>query len=531
MSDVNSNIEKTYSQLNIPFNELTTNIGDKIEIFGKLKPSCNSAINIINKLYKIVVNKDNKPLDCGEAGSLNLSQKTDFFNMYNILKIFNPLFFIILTILIITNCEPVWSIGESSVVQNIPSNITYVYLFLFFIVLIIVIYKFMKDMNKFTDVLKDIKMNKFKSFYVVIFLISIGFMVLINFILPSIISPIMDSITTLTDDQKSSYKKLIIYGLFIILGFLLFFFVSKYFRKNKLGTGTSGVDAQYFTMNNSIGLYLMLIFSLLFVTAVVTYIFGGFSSFFLNLLLGFIYFVYILIIYIVLYTVLQGRDYNKLLVFAVILLIIVSIAGFYLLNQTVNSINTLCETTGSTDETATNILMNVFIPIILFVLTIYLFGMKYGEGNWEANKVKFYSFYSIFTIIIVYSMFSSSLTVSGIYTFAWLVITIIQREWIWKLLKSMKNEAVVVGNGIKRGVENVEKVVVPDKLSNSLKVLDIDNANSFKSMNKSNMEKLVKKQYHKRSKINHPNKNTGSKEAFLKLGNAKEFVNKYIEKQ
>jgi curved DNA-binding protein CbpA len=45
------------------------------------------------------------------------------------------------------------------------------------------------------------------------------------------------------------------------------------------------------------------------------------------------------------------------------------------------------------------------------------------------------------------------------------------------------------------------------------------------------MEKLVKKQYHKRSKINHPNKNTGSKEAFLKLGNAKEFVNKYIEKQ
>jgi hypothetical protein len=458
MSDVNSNIEKTYSQLNIPFNELTTNIGDKMEIFGKLKPSCNSAISIINKLYKIVVNKDNKPLDCGEASGLNLSQKTDFFNMYNILKIFNPLFFIILTILIITNCEPVWSIGDSSVAKNIPSSITYIYLFLFFIVLMVVIYKFMKNMNKITDVIKDIKINKFKSFYVLIFLISIGFMVLINFILPSIISPIIDLIETLTDDQKSSYKKMIIYGLFIILGFLLFFFVSKYFRKNRIGLGTNSVDAQYFTMNNSIGLYLMLIFSLLFITAVLTYMFGDSSSFFLNLFLGYIYFVYIFIIYVVLYTVLQGRDYNKLLVFAVILLIIVSIAGFYLLNQTVNSINTLCETTGSTSVTATNILMNVFIPIILFVLTIYLFGMKYSEENWEVNKAKFYSFYLIFTIIIIYSMFSSTLTVSGIYTFAWLVITIIQREWIWKLLKAMKNKAVVVGKGIKHGVEEVEKV-------------------------------------------------------------------------
>ena len=71
----------------------------------------------------------------------------------------------------------------------------------------------------------------------------------------------------------------------------------------------------------------------------------------------------------------------------------------------------------------------------------------------------------------------------------------------------------------------------PDKLANSLKVLDIDNANSFKSMNKSNMEKLVRKQYHRRAFINHQNRNTGSKEAFQKLRNAKEFVNKYIENQ
>jgi hypothetical protein len=50
-------------------------------------------------------------------------------------------------------------------------------------------------------------------------------------------------------------------------------------------------------------------------------------------------------------------------------------------------------------------------------------------------------------------------------------------------------------------------------------------------MDKSNMKKLVRKQFLKRSKINHPNKSTGSKEAFQKLSTAKEFVNKYIEKQ
>ena len=452
MSDINSNIEKTYSELNIPFDKLTTGIGNKMETYGKLKPSCNSAIDVINNLYKIVVDSNNKKIECGLPGGLNLEQKTDFFNMFNIIKIFNPLFFIILTILVITNCEPMWSIGDSTVLQNIPTSITYVYLFLLFVVLIVVIYKFMKDIKKYSNVLDDIKTNKFKSFYVIIFLISIGFMIFINFILPSIVAPIMDSITSLTIDQKAGYTKLVVYGLFIILGFLLFFFVAKYFRKNRIGKGTSVMDAGYFTMNNSIGLYLILIFSLLFITAVITYLFSGVGSFLLTFGLGCIYFVYILIIYVILYTVLQGRDYNKLLVFAVLLLIIVSLAGLYLLNESVNSINTLCETTDSTGDTATNIFTNVFIPIILFILSIYLFGMKYCDGNWEANKSKFYSFYSIFTIIIISSMFLSNLTVSGIYTFVWFVITIIQREWIWKLLKSIKSEAVMVGKGIKRGV-------------------------------------------------------------------------------
>lgn len=47
-------------------------------------------------------------------------------------------------------------------------------------------------------------------------------------------------------------------------------------------------------------------------------------------------------------------------------------------------------------------------------------------------------------------------------------------------------------------------------------------------MDKSNMKKLVRKQFLKRSKINHPNRSTGSGEAFKKLTKAKNDVNQFI---
>ena len=47
-------------------------------------------------------------------------------------------------------------------------------------------------------------------------------------------------------------------------------------------------------------------------------------------------------------------------------------------------------------------------------------------------------------------------------------------------------------------------------------------------MNKSNRKKLVRKQFLKRSEINHPNKSTGSGEAFKKLTKAKKDVNQFI---
>lgn len=446
---VNENIDKIYSQLNIPFSELNTNIGKKMEIYGKYKPTCNSMLGTIQKIFKIMKK-------CGEEGQVSKETKINFFNMYNVLKLFNPLFFIILTLLIITGCEPLGNIQNSTVLQNIPTSVSYMYLFLFIIVMLVIVYQFIKQISKYSNVLQDIKTNKFKSFYVIIFVISISAIIFINFILPTIVSPIVNSISSLTDDQKSSYKKYITYGIFIVLAILLVIFFSRFYKKNRLGGIFSGVDSTYFTMNGSITFYLMLIFSLLFLTALITQVFNGLGSFLLTIMLGFLYFIYIFIIYVILYTVLQGKDYNKLLLFLVILVIIATIACLYLLNQCVSSINTICETTGdASNVTLTTILGNVFFPIILFFMSIYLYGNKYCAENWDKSKAKFYSVYTVYTIILLVSWFSSNISVGTIYSIAWLIITIIQRAWVKKLLVAYWDDIKKIFSGMKKATHTM----------------------------------------------------------------------------
>ena len=154
---VDENIDKIYSQLNIPFSELNTDIGNKMEIYGKCNPTCNSMLGIIQKIFKIMKS-------CGEAGKVTKETKVNFFNMYNVLQLFNPLFFIILTLLIITGCEPLGNIQNSTVMQNIPTSVSYVYIFLFIIVMLVIVYQFIKQISKYSNILQDIKTNKFKIF-------------------------------------------------------------------------------------------------------------------------------------------------------------------------------------------------------------------------------------------------------------------------------------------------------------------------------------------------------------------------------
>ena len=441
--NVGNIINSWYSVMNIPLSENFGNVIENMKKYGPKSPSKWSIIWIINKFYKIIE---------GAGTSISTEGKSQFYDMYNAIKLFNPVFFIIFTFLIMTDCEPIYNISDSTVMQNIPTSITYMYIVLFVIVIGIVIYNLYKKISCF----QDIKKNGFKSFYIVVPLIGLGMIILINFLLPTIVSPIMDSITTLTSDEQSSYTKLIVYGVFFILAIVFVILFAKMYRGKRLGKFKN--DSSYFSVLGGIASNIYMIISLLLVTGIVTYLFSGLGSFLLTIMLGCIYFVYIIIIYLMLYTILEGRDYKKILVFTVLLLIIVSLAGLYLLYETVESINSLCEDSSSTNTTIgmETIMANVFLPILLFFMTIYLYGMVYTESNWGKNKSKFYIFYTIYSLIIIMSWFTSNISVGVIYTIMWIVISIIQRKWIGHLFKAIRSDAKAVGNSVKKGVKTIE---------------------------------------------------------------------------
>lgn len=441
--NVGNIINSWYSIMNIPLSANFGNVIENMKKYGPKAPSKWSIIWFINKFYKIIE---------GAGTSISAEGKSKFYDMYNVLKLFNPVFFIIFTFLVMSDCEPIYKISDSTVMQNIPTSITYMYIVLFVIVIGIVIYNLYKKISCF----QDIKTNGFKSFYIVVLLIGVGMILLINFLLPTIISPIMDSITTLTSDEQSTYTKLVVYGVFFILAIIFVILFAKIYRGKRLGKFKS--DSSYFSVLGGIASNIYLIISLLLATGIITYIFSGLGSFLLTLMLGCIYFVYIIIIYLMLYTILEGGDYKKILVFTVLLLIIITLAGLYLLYETVESINSLCtESSGSSSSTGMGtILANAFLPILLFFMTIYLYGMVYNENNWDQTKSKFYIFYTIYSLIIIMSWFTSNISVGFIYTIMWIVITVIQRKWIGHLFKAIRSDAKAVGNSVKKGVKTIE---------------------------------------------------------------------------
>lgn len=438
-----------YSNMNVPITSNLNKFNETRKACENKPPSKWSIIWLFNKVYKVIRNFGTNISD---------ENKMKFFNLFNSIKIFYPVFFIIFTFLVITECEPIYKLSDSTIIENIPSTITYVFIFLFILVIGMIIYNFMKKINSYTAILNDIKLKKFKSFYVVIILISLGMILLVNFIIPTIVSPIIDLISSLTDDQKSTYTKVIVFIIFIILVILLLIFFPKMYKKKRLNCGNPVLrtDACYFSLLSSIAPSIYLIFSLLLITGVVTYLFHGLGSFILTMLLGFIFFFYIIAIYVMIYTIFEGKNYKKILVFTVLLLIIVSLAGIYLLNEVVSSINSLCQTSSDTSSIgAMTILANVFFPMVLFMLSIYLYGMIYNDKIWHKNKKKFYTFYSIYTIIIVISWFSSNISVGSVFTVLWIIITILQRKWVGKLVTSIKENTKKIGLTIKRDTKAI----------------------------------------------------------------------------
>ena len=442
-------INAWYSVVNVPITSNLNKFTQTQKENENKPPSKWSTVWLLNKIFKIL----------GNFGT-NISdeKKMKFFNFFNSIKVFYPVFFIIFTFLIITECKPIYQISESTIVENIPSTIIYVFLFLFVLVIGMIIYNFMKKISNYISILNNIKEKKFKSFYVIIILISLGMILLVNFIIPTIVSPIINSISSLTDDQKTTYTRVIVFIIFIILAILLLLIFSKMYKNKRLNSGSqvSKNDACYFSLLSGISPCIYLIFSLLLITGVVTYLFNGMGSFILTMLLGFIFFFYIIAIYVMIYTIFEGPNYKKILVFTVLLLIIVSLAGIYLLNEVVSSIDSLCETSSdSSSIDVGTILSNVFLPIILFMLSIYLYGMIYNDKIWPQNKKKFYTFYSIYTIIIIVSWFSSNISVGGVFTLLWIIITILQRKWVGKLVTTIKDDTKNITLTIKRNTKKI----------------------------------------------------------------------------
>jgi hypothetical protein len=451
--NIDNIINSWYSQMNIPLNNFS-NIKNNLDEYKNKAPIKWSIIWIINKFYKIIDTTNNE---------ISMDIKYQFYNMYNCIKLFNPVFFIILIFLLLTECKPIYKLSESSIIDNIPTSITYMYIFLFIIVISIIIYTFYKKINCYANIIKDIKEKKFKSFYILVLLIVLALIFIINIFLPTVISPIINSITSLSTDEQSNYTKIIVILLFLILIFIFTMVFNKIYKNKRLKEKNN--DADFFSVLNGISFNIYLIFSLLLITVIITYIFGGMGDFILTMLLGFIYSLYIIIIYVILYTILEGGNYNKILVFTVILLIIISIAGLYMLYQTVESINTLCTTnTTSTSLSIFTIFSNIFLPILLLFLTIYLYGYIYTDQNWTTNKSKFYMFYTIYAIIIITSWFTNNISISTIYTIMFIIITIIQRRWVLNLCKDTFTNIKKFGKGISH-IKNDAKQIIEKKLT------------------------------------------------------------------
>jgi hypothetical protein len=431
--------------MNVPITSNLNKFNETRKACENEPPSKWSTVWLFNKVFNVIKSF---------GTTISPENKMKFFNLFNSVKVFYPVFFIIFTFLVITECKPIYELSDSTIIENIPSTITYVFIFLFVLVIGMIIYNFMKKIGNYTSILNDIKINKFKSFYIIVILISLGMILIINFIIPTIVSPIIDSISSLTDDKKSLYTKIVVFAIFIILAILLLFLFSKMYKNKRLNCGKK--DACYFSLLSSISPSIYLIFSLLLVTGVVTYLFNGMGSFILTMILGFIYFFYIIAIYVMIYTTFEGPNYKKILVFTVLLLIIVSLAGIYLLNEVVSSIDSLCETSSDSSSIgAGTILANVFLPMILFMLSIYLYGMIYDDKIWAQNKKKFYTFYSIYTLIIVVSWFSSNISVGGIFTVLWIIITILQRKWVGKLVTTIKDDTKKMVTTIKQDAKKI----------------------------------------------------------------------------
>lgn len=393
-------------------------------------PSGFSIAYFLNMFFKI-----------SRGDKIKAIEKMKLYNIYQLIKYFFPVFFIIVTFLFVTNYQPIWKIWHSEVVSNIPMNFKITYIVLFLVVVGLVIYSSYKTIFCYKEIIDTIKREKFKNIYIITLLIAVGMIILNVFIIPCITDPILNTIYKEESIKKDFMKKALPLGILALLGGILIIVSCVYYMKKRVGNDNFvRMDSEYFSVCSKISFFIYLIFSLLLFTAIITNIFRHIGSFAIKVCLCGLYLMYSLIIYLFAYAVIQGGDYNKILLFTLFLLIFSVLIGFYFLSQLVSTMEEICDKAPQATMGTGQVIMNMIIPMILTVLFIYLYGNIYSPKTFVGSmKKKFYLYYTIYLIIIIYSWFSYSLPLVGFFsTLQWLFVTYIQWPWVKIYLGDVK---------------------------------------------------------------------------------------------
>lgn len=426
-------VEDFYALMNIPLTKKFGNVSKTKELYKNQLLTKSSIYGILNTLLfrlnipKLDISKKNDDL-------VTLEQKYQLFNCYHVTSIYFPLYLLICSIFILTECKGIWEIQNSSVLSSLPSSYSVLYIIFAVVVGIIIIYKIKTIASsggeEYTNILCDMKVNKFKSFYLIVIVVALGAILLNNFILPSIISPIIES-TDYTDEQKDWIRYGITLLVFIIVAVIItVVFLNSYkgsFMKNK----TMKRDATYFSMMSYITLPLYIIISLLFVICAVTFMFSNVGQWIINLGLACVFFGYFIVIYIWIYTMFISNDYNKLLIYTILGLIFMFIITVYFLYRILNALLEFCDQTScESSYTISDIILTAVLPVVFLGLFIVLIGSYY----W-GKKEKLY--YLLYLGLLIYSLFFSNVILSGSYVFLLFIVTIVKFKCVLGIFKTI----------------------------------------------------------------------------------------------
>ena len=126
-----------------------------------------------------------------------------------------------------------------------------------------------------------------------------------------------------------------------------------------------------------------------------------------------------------------SNDYNKLLVYTLIGLILMFIITVYFLYRILNALLDYCdETSCSSTYTLSDILFTAILPVVFLGLFIVLIGTYY----W-GKKEKLY--YLLYLGLLTYASFNSNIFLSGSYSLLLIIVTIVKFKCVLGIFKSI----------------------------------------------------------------------------------------------